>query len=50
MRGNGEPYTGPRSVLAYCVKFLARLETIEETVDELRSASAPEDSASVEVA
>ena len=47
VRGNGEPYTGPRSVLAYCVKFLARLETIEEAVDELRSASSAEDSASV---
>jgi hypothetical protein len=49
VRGSGEPYSGPRSVLAYCVKFLARLEAIEEAVGELRSAPSPEDSESVEV-
>jgi hypothetical protein len=35
LRGDAEPYLGPRGVLSYCVKYVTTLERLESVVQEL---------------
>jgi len=48
VRGDAESYAGPRTVLGYCVKYVARLETLELAAGELRPAALPDEAAPVE--
>jgi hypothetical protein len=36
LRGDGEPYVGPRSVLGYCVRYVAHLDLVERAAVELQ--------------